>query len=817
MSLWEAEPGGKLLPAVGLFFSLLPFSILLVWKPGHVFEFLRSIKVGITNLLFIGIGAIIGVLFQQENKDFPIPDGAVASLEQLVSSGETRAWTQNEKLAYDKYSGISGSGTSFRNAQAFFIYRFAENLHLDGLFGLDSALDIDYDGIQAMLDRVDKKLPAVEARFGRDYSIAIQKQSRTGLITRARNKRILAVEEKFDDLWWSLFVWSDRLDLIRVYHAPWYAVCWAMLFCGVLLNTFRGGWRRLLKPARWGFVATHAGVLAVCVGGLMSRLDEQRGILHINVGKESAQWQHWDQSTHGFHGENTRQGEPPFKVRLDSFRADPHDVLSINFVTTNPTTGSRHYEFPLDSQPEERVWDNRTLKYDYQRDSDGDLTDPQFQVLVKKVIRQSDFDLELQPADEGEMSMPKARLALVNNVGKHLRELPALVPGAFGVLTHALSGSRVKLVEVADMQAAQAALQEVPTLRTGSLIRATANSDTREHDILEGLIFEDQTAQGSYTVEVLNAVPALTLLEEQDGEFKIAEMDRDVAFIEPNNAAVELKITNQDGKVERRWVLEQDLSSSLPIEFVDLKYQFFWDRWASGAKHRYLLMMGPNQELWWGEVGKPDEIQEVTPGQPLSLGEPVLFDDSKSTEEQLTIVQALRNASPYPAYTEKENADFFDTSPAAALIEFSYPDGNGGFTSDEVWMRTRDGYFRHDLDYTAADGSRREVVVFFTEQNGGMPIEWKSMLAILEKDDSGQWQETEMGAVRVNDYLYYKGYRFFQTNHDPRDPTYSGIGVVYDPGIEVVLTGFYLVMFGTMIVFLIKPLFTKRQRGAKAA
>ena len=177
------------------------------------------------------------------------------------------------------------------------------------------------------------------------------------------------------------------------------------------------------------------------------------------------------------------------------------------------------------------------------------------------------------------------------------------------------------------------------------------------------------------------------------------------------------------------------------------------------------------------------------------------------------MVQALPKASLFPAYTQVANADFFDTSPAAARIEFSYPDGKGGMTSDEVWMRTKDGYYRHDIAYTSYDGEPREVVVLLGEQRGGMPIKWESKLTILEEDEQGQWAETQQGLVRVNDYLEYKGYRFFQTNHDPRDPTYSGIGVVYDPGIEWVLTGFYLVMFGTMVVFLIKPIFTKRHRA----
>ena len=84
---------------------------------------------------------------------------------------------------------------------------------------------------------------------------------------------------------------------------------------------------------------------------------------------------------------------------------------------------------------------------------------------------------------------------------------------------------------------------------------------------------------------------------------------------------------------------------------------------------------------------------------------------------------------------------------------------------------------------------------------------------MLEEVD-GEWQPVATGAIRVNDYFYYKGYRFFQTDARPDDPTYSGIGIVYDPGIEVVLLGFYMVMFGTFIVYFINPLVTRKHRGA---
>jgi hypothetical protein len=800
----QAQGGAKMGYAVGLFACLLPIFGIVAFRPRLVFEFFRSVKVGVMNLFLIGLASIFGVLFQQEKVDRPIPKGAIESLADWVEFGETRPWTEVEQTAYDYYAGGPRSNTSFRNAQAFFVYRFFENLGLDGIFELDPSLEIDFDQIETKLARVDQKIPQLEARFGVDFGVALAAQSRTGLITRERNLRIQAVEEKFDDLWWSMFRWANRLDLLRVYKSPWFAFYWYVLFIGVLVNSFRGGWRRNLKPGRWPFLTTHAGILLICFGGQYSRFTEQRGILNLNIGRESGKWLPWK----NFESNQTLQfdkGEVPFKVRLDGFRADHHDVMSINYVVQKPD-GRLDFEFPLDRQPEERIWQGRVLKYDYLRDSDGGLGKPQLRIEVKKMISQSKQSRDLHIAEPGEFSASMARLALLDLQGNFLREPTPLAAAIDLSLVHGDSASRVKLIEVADIEAAQQALLEPIPARLGYLHREGASRDQQFHDVTQGLSFEDQTDLGAYKIEVLQALPILRLLEASEDGIVAAPLERELEYLEPSNPAVKLRITSASGETEERWVLQADQSHSLPAKFADLRYGFTWDTWAAPAHYRYLLMQSPEGLLWWGQVGQPETLQVVTPGQIMKLG----------GQQDLKIVQALPNASTQLRYSALEGVDFFDPAPAAALMEITYPDEHGHMQTIEKWMRTKDGRGRLDLQYPANDGNgMRQVVLFFNEQASGLPIEWRSKLQIKEPDPiSGSYEEVHSGVILVNDYLTYRGYRFFQTNYDPRDPTYSGIGVVYDPGIDFVLLGFYMVMFGTIIVFLIKPIFTRKHRAA---
>lgn len=808
-SLPEAEGGARIGFAVGLFFAILPLFATLAFRPWLIFEFFRSVRVGVTNLLLIGLGSIVGVLFFQEDSDFPIPDGAVESLAEWAESGSDRPWTADEFYAYDTYASLSGRGAGFRNAQAFFAYRFAEGLGLDGLFGLDEELAIDRGAIKQRLEPLVERLPELEARFGTDFSIALASQSETGLVTQGRDRRIGAVEEKFDDVWWTLFVWSDRFDLIRAYKSDWFAMYWAILFGGVLVNTFRAGWKRNLKPARWGFVVTHVGVMMVCLGGLWSRMHEQRGILELNVGRTSDLWKTWGGETRTFHGDSTGRGEPPFSVRLTGFRADHHDVLSLNYLKVDDD-GRQNFEFALDRQPEERLWTGKVLRYDRTLDDGGSMGDPQLRIEVVEKIEQSILDQRLRPAEPGETAHPMARLALIDSHGHSVREA-ALAAALQVPFVHAESGSRVLLAAVEDEASASALLSEIPEDRWGILQRAAADAAHKYHDVRPGVTFEEELEDGVYRVEVLDAQPFLRVQEVNASEIVPAPMDREIEFVDPRNPAVQLRITAPDGEIENRWVLAADTGNSLPVKFDQLRYGFLWDEWRAPAHHRYLLMMSQNGGLWWGEAGRPETLRPVQEGEMFTLGQDGTG-FSGGPAERISLLQALPNASVSPEYLQKPGVDFFDNSPAAVHLAITTPGPEGPQTED-VWLRTREGRNRHAVSYRAADGSQRDLVLVFREQSEGLPIEWQSRLQILEVDDSGQsWTPVADSAIRVNDYYHYKGYRFFQTNHDPRDPTYSGIGVVYDPGIPYVLTGYYLVMFGTAVVFLIKPLITRRHR-----
>ncbi len=52
--------------------------------------------------------------------------------------------------------------------------------------------------------------------------------------------------------------------------------------------------------------------------------------------------------------------------------------------------------------------------------------------------------------------------------------------------------------------------------------------------------------------------------------------------------------------------------------------------------------------------------------------------------------------------------------------------------------------------------------------------------------------------IKVNDPLVFEGISVYQANYDPKNPNYSGLEIVRDPGLPLVNAGFWILMLGTL-------------------
>ncbi|MFT7517128.1 MAG: hypothetical protein ACI84O_000918 [Myxococcota bacterium] len=691
-----------------MFALLLPMFWLLVYRWYHVLSFFRSVRVAVTNMCFLALGAMIGVLIQQEDVSNPTPQGAVQELVALGELQSTDAMTQvsdDARLAYSDFKG-------FREAEAFFIYHLANNIGLRGLLGFDGEQAGDEEQIQEMLANLDTRLPEIEARFGEEKSIAIRSQSETGLRTRAKNSEIYQLEQRLNDSLFSLFVIADKLDMRRAYRSDWYAMMWTILFFGILSSLLRNGFKFLLKKTKWGFAVTHTGMLLIIIGGLIGRTTEIRGIVELNIGQNKSAYKSWSAEPLSFTYNPTfaEAGDPTFALQLDDFRADQHDVLDIIYVSSDGAGGFRT-EFDLDEQPKLRVFEGLKQSYDYP---------------VGNLRGDAAFSLEILEY--------AAQTTVVREQENVLDTIYLSSDGAGGFRRDTEFG-------------------EQPTLRVFEGLK-------QSYDYPMG----DLSGDAAFSLEILEYAAQTTVVREPETLAIISYTElTDTIFTDPAPATIKLKLTGigEDGK---------DYSEEV---FLHAGGE------GDGIPFSYFSDDGTRRIVWL-----------------------------KFHEDRSLIV----------SYAELADTTFFDPAPATIKLKLTGIGEDGEDYSEEVLLHAGGEGDRTRFDYFSDDGTQRSVVLNFHEDRspGSMPLEWQSKLSILEFDEDGNAQTVAQGAVRVNDYFVYAGYRFFQTNHNPNDPTYSGIGVVYDPGINWVLWGLYSVMSATAFIFLIRPLiYGSKIRGTK--
>ena len=71
--------------------------------------------------------------------------------------------------------------------------------------------------------------------------------------------------------------------------------------------------------------------------------------------------------------------------------------------------------------------------------------------------------------------------------------------------------------------------------------------------------------------------------------------------------------------------------------------------------------------------------------------------------------------------------------------------------------------------------------------------------------------------VSVNDPFTFKGWTFYQVNYDPKDPKYSGLDAVHDPGVNFVFVGFALIVAGVFTMFYVERHLGRRPRAGVEA
>jgi hypothetical protein len=365
-----------------------------------------------------------------------------------------------------------------------------------------------------------------------------------------------------------------------------------------------------------------------------------------------------------------------------------------------------------------------------------------------------------------------------------------------------------------DAEAARTMLAEVDAGILGTLsvrVASAGEVDLRRVPFRLG----DEVEAAGYRVKIEEATANFQLDRAGKGEIRDP---RPLADQFPVRPAVWVAIRPEDGGTsERRLLLEaidwEAQGRQQLFTYKDLVLKLEWERWTSPGPPRYVLHWGPREAGEGATLFASDgSSKPVRAGEALALPGPA----------RVTPVHLLSNAryekqieflAP-PIEGPHFDEHFYSQDPTGLEIAVTSDPGTPKERREVVRMASSDA----SLANLWADPSERFYLRFYGNDRA-LPFEWRSVLSVWQKDADGRPYKVDAGAeedreIRVNDYFHYQGYRFFQTNAKPEFPTYSGIGVVYDPGIPVVLLGMYLTIVGTALAFVIRPI-VERRRAAR--
>lgn len=816
-----------------LFLAFCASTLALLWLlRGAVWRFLTDMHTGVA-LLGIGTLAVITGVLVPQIEGFEDPD--------------QRVTPANYQEQFD----------AFKWAEGYFLY------HLTHLYGLGMPSAQIPPGVEQGLEE-----------FGRLYGREEQKNRRiqmeAAFRSRPKSQEIGKFIRRHEDAFRAAFDVCTFLDLNRAYKSYWFRTLGYLLGFSLLLNLLRFPLKSLFTIRRLGFTVSHVGMLTLLVGLIFSNVYTDRGILNLDL-RNPPQRDYWR-----YHDRN-KISRMPFWVRLDRFARQDWKQIEVGFPNSGLTSRPPSYTLwpgrgiELDwregpgGEPYPRVRLRVLALYEHAhvdppRLEEAPEGDPRGLGPIA-ALAVPDFHRILQhqragiaPEDAGRLEQPAYLIPE--------REDRALYWDFRWKFR--LRGIHLSAEERAALRDPQTLFPPPEEERLGTLVlRNVSGGEVEAHQVslrAPGQVIE----VGDGRVIEITRVTA-NYAKDPDTLREIPD-DRPLAEQPPMSPGVWVEIRSSEGETEQRLVLENvDAEGQKAQEgytFDDLVLKLEWDRWRSPGPPRYVLAWGGDvAPMLYGEDGT---TQELSPGEMLDLPEVA----------GVRLERALENARTEKNIRFEPNRvvsgfdeSFYSVDPKGLELEVIL-DGGLPTESRQVVRMASTKESLADF-WQSPDGS---FYVQFFENDRVMPFEWRSVLSIYEPAPDGRarvysgatgleldlpeeqrrdlvtWYEANQGRyqgefalirdqdgdgksdfigygvrvdigpeaereIRVNDYFRYKGYRFFQTNAIPEIPTYSGIGVVFDPGIETVLAGMYIVIGGTVIAFILRPIFTARRRS----
>lgn len=713
----------------------------------------------------------------------------------------------------------------FQFAVSYFLY------HLGHLYGVGMP---DEEIPEVALSKLDE--------FGRRYGIEEaenrRKQMQAAFSGAEKTDEIYAWATTNESMLRSWFDFCTRFHLNRIYRSLWFASLMCVLAIAIASNTFHGGPKRWFTVKKFGFFVVHVGMLVMLAGGGLSRTYTERGLLHLHIDG-------LDRNGDGVYQREFAEIPPiedaffkSYQPGLDSLRYLPFGLSLEHFARQN-WPSLRVVYFDDEGQmvqfssrlPVYTLWKGRKLDIDLREV--GEKLQPRLRFEVKDLVdraRPGEVEVRARTAEERGDAPPRpVAITRLPDMSALMgmpelppedewpfvsRFIPASQPGAPVQACFTDETGAFRLISVREGDP-QARFPRDEGLLGRVFVRVVVDG-VEVDEVVDVRLGELIDLPGDFRVVFQRATKDYRV-DPQTGEERTPSIPLAEQF--PSNPAVFAHIIGPDNVAEDRVLVDRQdpIARGLTANYTyeDLLLTLEWDEWSSPGAPRYVLA--------WDDAGRAELFSEEGERGDAPIGRRLELPGVVPMFLEAVIDDYFVESGAVDFLPDLERADgwdenFYSTDPRGVELEITlWPDDSARGETRTVRLATTPD---NNANVWIADD--RSFGIEFFENTEGFPYEWRSVLRVHERGPDGAWQEVDLGPehereIRVNDYFFHKGYRMFQTNADDNDPEYSGIGIVYDPGIPLAMAGMYIVIAGAAFAFLVRPVVLARRQRALAA
>jgi hypothetical protein len=569
----------------------------------------------------------------------------------------------------------------------------------------------------------------------------------------------------------ALYHLANGLRFTDLFVAWWFIGLFFLLSANLLVGAVM---RRRPSVRNLGFHGAHLGLVLVVTGATAGAFVGQRGVMPLNVGEQSAQ----------FIEQEPMLARPMgFSVQLDRFETWYHEDLFIEVIDA----GQSEPHAAMAGSPHGAMGGAQPLRHTEKLELGKELllTDPttsqRWTLTMEEIASGGELQRVFTPGEGDaairlefrEADAPEGRFAdLWIGAGDPIWIDPA---------------NRFKL-----------RVQRVD--EPGHLAEGRLGTGCPAGDVSGSLLLTREGA-GTLVAPVIPGGEAefdgVTIrFEEVIPDFRVG--DENISPLDfPRNPALRARIEGPDGHGgDFLFFADPRLQGFTTLPWEGYEATFEYDFWCSPTRARVLLaVLGP------GNAVAAVDAEGTEPLVPLAEG---MRMDIPAGVGSLSITEILTSADERTELVIPEQGD--TTSGHTALrLRIDGPNG-----SEQRWLlsNSADGATLLQADEDATTG----FALLLADNKDRPPRDWRSHLSFLDEG-----QVTGNGTIEVNQPSIFHGYRFFQSDADPRRPDYSGLQVVHDPSWPLVQAGLWMLLLGISWCFYVQPLFDRRRRTREGA